>query len=169
MCIRDRHSHERGTGDGLGYTVNIPMPDQCTDGDYLHVLKPLLDGIAHAFRPELVVVSAGFDPHRDDPIGDQRVSASGFASMTGLVQALADRVCDGRLVLALEGGYDLRGTAESVRDCLAVMTGATPEDAPRPTLRADAMLRELATCHPDWLDGRRPRAPGAHVLGGSER
>jgi acetoin utilization deacetylase AcuC-like enzyme len=114
---------ESGEGEGKGYTVNLPLPagvgDELIEALYRRVLVP----IAEAYRPDLVLVSAGFDAHLYDPLGGWRMSERGFASLCALVQDIADRFADGRLALVLEGGYDLGSLARSTRACLEVMAG----------------------------------------------
>jgi acetoin utilization deacetylase AcuC-like enzyme len=135
-------AHECGRGEGQGYTVNVPLPPATGDGDYAAIFAEVLVPIAEAFRPDLVLVSAGFDAHRDDPLGGMAVTAEGFATLCGVVRDLADRLAGGRLALTLEGGYDLDGLSSSVRACVDVLAGATPP-APKPaTPRVQAALRE---------------------------
>jgi acetoin utilization deacetylase AcuC-like enzyme len=117
---------EVGRGAGAGFTVNVPMPWGLGDREYGAVFEEVLLPLADAYRPELVLVSAGFDAHRDDPLGDQRVTEDGFAALCGVVRDLADRHCRGRLVLLLEGGYDLGGLSRSARACAEVLCGAEP-------------------------------------------
>ncbi len=117
---------EVGRGDARGFTVNVPLPAGLGDRDYAAVYRDLLTPIAEQFKPDLILVSAGFDPHRDDPLGDMRVTADGFAGLCGTLCELADRLAGGRVVLMLEGGYDLRGLADSVHACTAVLAGSTP-------------------------------------------
>ncbi|MBW1878891.1 MAG: histone deacetylase [Deltaproteobacteria bacterium] len=117
---------EVGRGAGAGFTFNVPMPWGLGDREYGAVFEQLLLPLADAYRPDLVLVSAGFDAHRDDPLGDQRVTEDGFAAMCGMVRDLADRHAGGRLVLFLEGGYDLSGLSRSARGCAEVLCGADP-------------------------------------------
>jgi acetoin utilization deacetylase AcuC-like enzyme len=100
---------ERGHGRGLGTTLNIPLPEGCGDEEYTGVLRRILVPVTKQWRPEMIVVSCGFDAHRDDPLGSMRVSGAGFGAMTHIVRALADDLCGGRLLLVLEGGYALSG------------------------------------------------------------
>ena len=118
---------ETGRGEGDGFTVNVPLPRGSGDAEYAAVYDELLVPIAEAYRPDLVLVSAGFDPHRDDPLADMAVSGEGFAHLCGVVRGIADAHAGGRLVLLLEGGYDLAALATSVRGCVEVAAGA---DAP---------------------------------------
>ena len=139
---------ENGRGEGEGFTVNVPLPGGLGDADYAAVFTDLLEPIAAAYRPNLILVSAGFDAHRDDPLADMQLSEDGFASMCGVVRQLADKHCEGRLVLVLEGGYDLGGLSRSVRACVEVLGGATP---PEPTARVsfggDRALQEAVRFH----------------------
>jgi acetoin utilization deacetylase AcuC-like enzyme len=114
---------EVGAGAGKGFTVNCGLPGGQDDADYGVVFHDLLLPAARAFAPDLVIVSAGFDPHERDPLADMQVTDRGFAAMCSAVAELADGACAGRLVLLLEGGYDLEALATSVRACLEVLGG----------------------------------------------
>jgi acetoin utilization deacetylase AcuC-like enzyme len=120
-------AHEVGTGAGRGATVNCPLPGGQSDADYGAVFHDLFLPAARAFRPELVIVSAGFDAHARDPLAGMRVSERGFAAMASLLAQLADETCGGKLALMLEGGYDLPALTASVRATLEVMTGRREE------------------------------------------
>ncbi|MBI5136019.1 MAG: histone deacetylase [Nitrospirae bacterium] len=117
---------ERGAGAGEGTTVNCPMAAGCGDVDYLNELERVLLPAAERFRPHFILVSAGFDAHLDDPLAHMRVSADGFGRMTLLVRDLAARLCGGRLVTVLEGGYDLDALAASVNAHVAALSGQGP-------------------------------------------
>ena len=112
---------ERGTGAGLGYTVNIPLAAGCGDGEYQKVFEEVLYPTAQAFEPHLVLISAGFDAHRDDPLASMNVSEDGYARMTTIVRDIAERFCEGRLVSLLEGGYNLEALARSVERHLQIL------------------------------------------------
>jgi acetoin utilization deacetylase AcuC-like enzyme len=105
---------ECGAGEGADLTVNIPLPPESGEEAYLEAFRrdvlPNLDG----FRPELIMVSAGFDAHRDDPLAGMRLTASSFGAMTDLLTEAAETYCQGRLVSVLEGGYHLDALARSV-------------------------------------------------------
>jgi acetoin utilization deacetylase AcuC-like enzyme len=111
-----------GEGDGRGFTVNVALPAGQNDADYGAVFHDVFLPIAQAYRPDLVLVSAGFDPHRADPIGGMNVTERGFAAMASAMTQLATEVCGGRLVLLLEGGYDLDGLSQSVHACIEVLS-----------------------------------------------
>ncbi|HVN88809.1 MAG TPA: histone deacetylase [Candidatus Binataceae bacterium] len=106
---------EIGTGPGAGFTVNAPFPAGFGDTEYLTTLDDLILPVARQFRPEFVLISAGFDCHHRDPLGGMRVSDNGFLAMTRRMKRLAAECCEGRLVAVLEGGYDLQGLAEGGR------------------------------------------------------
>jgi len=105
---------ERGAGKGLGYTVNVPLPAGTSDREFLRAFREGLEPAARNFQPDFVLISAGFDAHRSDPLGGMNVTAEAFAEMTRVVKQIADRSAQGRLVSVLEGGYDLDGLAASV-------------------------------------------------------
>jgi acetoin utilization deacetylase AcuC-like enzyme len=113
-----------GAGPGEGFTVNVPLAAEANDGDYALAFAELLGPIAEQYQPDLVLVSAGFDAHRADPLGGMRMTEEGFANLCGHVKRIADQYAGGRLVLVLEGGYDLAGLARSVQACVEVMAGS---------------------------------------------
>ncbi len=105
---------ERGVGAGEGATVNAPQPPGAGDRDWLAALEGTILPALEAFRPEFLIVSAGFDAHERDPLAQTRLSTEGFGRMTASTLDLARRCCGGRLVSLLEGGYDLEALADSV-------------------------------------------------------
>jgi acetoin utilization deacetylase AcuC-like enzyme len=109
---------EAGRGDGAGTTLNVPLPAGCGDAEYVGALQRVLVPAANAYRPELILVSCGFDAHRDDPLAAMQVSGEGFRAMAACVRKLADDLCGGRLVLLLEGGYALSGLREGTESVL---------------------------------------------------
>jgi acetoin utilization deacetylase AcuC-like enzyme len=119
--------NEIGIGEGTGYTVNAPLPLGMGDAIYIELFRKLVVPIADAYRPELILISAGFDAHRDDPLGGMNVTEQGFAAMCAMARDAANRLCSGRLALMLEGGYNLAALSRSVRACVEVLAG---RDAP---------------------------------------
>ncbi len=105
---------ERGAGRGTGYTLNIPQPPSRGDDDYEQLVDTIVAPAFAAFRPDLILLSAGFDAHGADPLGGMALTAAGFGRLSDRVVALADELCEGRLVAVLEGGYDPLATAASV-------------------------------------------------------
>jgi acetoin utilization deacetylase AcuC-like enzyme len=132
---------EIGKGEGAGFTVNCALPAGQEDGDYGAVFHDVFLPVGMAFRPDLVIVSAGFDAHARDPLAQMRATERGFAAMCTGVRQLAESCCAGRLVLVLEGGYDLGALAGSVHACLEVMTGGN-DDFPRGGDRARAAVAD---------------------------
>jgi acetoin utilization deacetylase AcuC-like enzyme len=120
-------SGEIGVGRGEGATVNVPLPAGCGDAEYVGVFQRVLAPVARGFRPDVILVSAGFDAHRDDPLAAMEVSADGFAGMASIVRRLADELCAGRLVCVLEGGYAASGLRDGAG---ALLDALGPLDAP---------------------------------------
>jgi acetoin utilization deacetylase AcuC-like enzyme len=107
--------HEIGYGAGTGFNVNAPMPAEFGDAEYLRVFDRLIMPIGRHFKPEFILVSCGFDGHFRDPLAQMRLTETGFAAMARRVKRLAAECCDGKMVAAFEGGYDLEAIAESGR------------------------------------------------------
>jgi acetoin utilization deacetylase AcuC-like enzyme len=120
---------ERGEAAGEGATLNVPMSAGCGDAEYDAAMRELVLPAARRFAPEFVLVSAGFDAHRDDPLAGMNVTEAGFANLARAVLQLAAECCDGRLVLVLEGGYDLHALRGSAAAVLAEL-GAARRPAP---------------------------------------
>ena len=116
---------EVGEGAGEGYTVNIPLPAGCGDPEYARVFNEIVAPITDKFAPEWILVSAGFDPHRSDPLGGMEVSEQGFASMASLLLDLAQKHAGAKIAFLLEGGYDLKALKNSV---VAVLREMRRED-----------------------------------------
>jgi len=106
--------HEIGSGEGEGYTVNVPMQPGSGDAEYAAVMREIFVPLCEQFRPELFAVSAGFDAHTDDPLTDLQLSTTAYGWLAGFVVEQAKRLCDGRTVFVLEGGYDLEALSQSV-------------------------------------------------------
>lgn len=115
--------HELGRGRGEGYTINVPLPAGLEDFSYCTIFNQLLAPIARQFKPDMIILSAGFDTHINDPLGGMMVSKKGFAYMTKVLLDLATELCDGRFIACLEGGYDLPGLKEGVVATLSEMRG----------------------------------------------
>ena len=120
---------ETGSGAGKGTTVNIPLPAGCGDSEYLRVFEQIIVPATRRFGAQLILVSAGYDPHWADELAMMQVTTSGFAQMVRIIKGLADELCGGRLVFTLEGGYNLEALSYSVAATLAVLLGkANVED-----------------------------------------
>lgn len=105
---------ERGRGAGEGFTVNVPMEQGEGDEAYRDAFLKSLVPAADAFKPEFVIISAGFDAHRDDPLAGMGLTEAGYADLTGIVAGIARRHARGRILSSLEGGYHLPALANSV-------------------------------------------------------
>jgi len=114
---------EVGEGEGEGYTVNVPLELGSSNSEYGNVFRHVLWPVARRFKPELILVAAGFDIHHNDPLRSMSVSEAGFARMTELLMEMAGEICKGRLVLALEGGYNSEALQDSVAMVLWELTG----------------------------------------------
>ncbi len=133
---------ETGEGEAVGTTVNVPLPRGCRSHEFLRAYREVCVPVLRRYRPELLLVSAGFDAHFADPLAQMLLSARGYYEIASLLRDLAGELCEGRLLFALEGGYDLDALAWSVRACF------------------DALLERPFT--PDPL-GDGPRVPGPDI------
>lgn len=105
---------ERGKGTGEGFTINVPMEAGEGDDEYRAVFQNVLVPAADEFKPEFVIISAGFDAHKDDPLASMGLTEAGYAELTEIVVGIAERHAKGRILSSLEGGYNLTALAASV-------------------------------------------------------
>ena len=115
---------ERGKGAGAGYTVNVPMEAGEGDEAYHAIFLTALVPVADAFKPEFVMISAGFDAHKDDPLAGMGLTEAGYADLTNIVVDIAKRHAKGRILSSLEGGYNLIALAHSVDEHINVLLHA---------------------------------------------
>lgn len=113
---------ETGEGKGKGFTLNIPMEGGSDDDDYLRTFDVITKSIVK-YEPDFMLVSAGYDAHAADPLGGMRVTTDGFGRIMRALIDMANEVSNGKLVMILEGGYDLRALRDSVEAQLEVMVG----------------------------------------------
>ena len=113
---------ERGTGEGAGYTLNVPLSGGQSDDDYLNIFEEVLEPAIRKFSPEFILVSAGYDTYFRDPLGTMKVTENGFYRMTEFLKKIAIADCNGRLFLALEGGYHIEGITESVKQTILALS-----------------------------------------------
>jgi acetoin utilization deacetylase AcuC-like enzyme len=118
-----------GAAAGEGFTINVPLPAGCADGEYLAVFRDIILPSARDYQPDWVLVSAGFDAHARDPLGGMHVSESGFAAMARATLQLAAEFAENKIAFLLEGGYELAALRASVAAVLNEMRGASGEDA----------------------------------------
>jgi acetoin utilization deacetylase AcuC-like enzyme len=133
---------EVGSGAGKGFTVNVPLSSGKTDDDFLFIFQRLLSPIALKYRPEFILVSAGFDILAGDPLGGMLASPKGVGVLTAELMTLAAKTAENRLLLTLEGGYVLGGLDEGVRSVLQVLGGQVRPKVTQPEIRA-SVAREL--------------------------
>jgi acetoin utilization deacetylase AcuC-like enzyme len=139
------HWREAGEGEGRGTTLNLSLPGGCGDPEYARCIDEVILPKVRAYRPQLILVSAGYDAHHADPIdGSQmRLSCAGYASLVRRLRAAAGELCGGRLVVALEGGYHLTALPWSVYNTVETMLGESP--TPDPVGPApDAVVPDIA-------------------------
>jgi acetoin utilization deacetylase AcuC-like enzyme len=117
---------ETGRGKGLGYTLNVPVKFGTERKEYRDLFTKALEKAADKIKPELVLLSAGFDAHRNDPVGSLGLETEDFTTLTKQVLEIAKTHCKGRLVSCLEGGYDLDALAESVQTHLEELLAFKP-------------------------------------------
>lgn len=115
------YAHEQGIDAGHGYTLNLPMEQRSDEDRYRRVLERDFLPKAAAFNPEFVLISAGFDAHKDDPIGNQNLKSTSFYVITKLLVDLAKDCCDGKIVSVLEGGYNLKALADSAEQHMTAL------------------------------------------------
>lgn len=116
------HWHETGSGSGLGYTINLPVPKDIEDNDIVYLYWKVLGPVIKEYKPELILVAAGFDAHHRDPIGRTRLTERAFRWLTELLIELRDAVRSPPLLFSLEGGYDLAALTTCVKEVLSVLT-----------------------------------------------
>jgi acetoin utilization deacetylase AcuC-like enzyme len=140
---------DAGSGDAVGYTVNLPVPPGSGDAVYRSLVDHVVAPLARAFEPELLLVSAGFDAHRDDPLAGCTVTEQGFAAMAASVRRLGEGV-GAPVGVVLEGGYALGPLARSVAATLEALGGSVARDAAEPVEIAPAAAEARARLAPWW-------------------
>ncbi len=134
-----------------GSAINVPLPAGAGDKALQWAFERILVPAARRFRPDLVLVSAGYDAHWRDPLASLQASVRGFARLVQILKALAVECCRGRLVLSLEGGYDPAALRASIIASLAVLAGEEPRDtlgsAPGPEADASGVLARVRAIH----------------------
>ena len=134
--------NETGEGNGKGYTINIPLSYGMGDDDYEYAFREVLIPITEQYKPEAVLVSAGFDSYYNDPLGGMAVTEGGFATMTRILTEIADKHCNGKVLCSLEGGYDLNGLTTSVKAVTMELKG-TPMYTPDKQINPSNEIKEI--------------------------
>jgi len=124
---------ETGQGEGKGFTLNVPLSPGKDDRDYRAVFRHILRPVCLAYEPDIILVSAGFDIHVNDPLGGMRVTDAGFGALARELMDMAEQTCGGKLLFVLEGGYNLIGQSRGVRHVLQQLAG----EAMNPDIPAD--------------------------------
>jgi acetoin utilization deacetylase AcuC-like enzyme len=114
---------DTGHTEAMGNTINVPLPGGCGDTEYFAVYSEICVPALLRFKPDLVLVSAGFDAHFADPLAMERVSTHGYYQIASMLKRVAVELCEGRIVFVLEGGYDLTALSWSVQACLDALMG----------------------------------------------
>ena len=115
---------EIGAGDGTGTTLTVPLPGGCDTGDYRYIIQDLVAPAIRWYQPGLILVSAGFDAHYQDPLAGMNLTSSAYGSFAKIESELADEICEGRIVYLTEGGYNLPALGESLWELANVLTGS---------------------------------------------
>jgi acetoin utilization deacetylase AcuC-like enzyme len=140
-----------GTGAGEGFTVNLPIAAGAVDADFDRLYARVVLPVLRQFKPELILISAGFDAHGDDPLGSMQLTTPCFGRLTAAIAAVADECCKGRLAAVTEGGYDLKALAGSLRACMDALDGEVrlKPDTDEVRLKADTTYGTSATPRAD--------------------
>ena len=151
------HWREIGRGEGEGYTANVPLPGGVGDEGYERIFDEFLHPLAERYRPQLILVSAGYDAHWADPLAGMLLSITGYAHLARTLKSMADELCEGRLVFTLEGGYQLEVLSYAVLNTFHVLLGDEEiEDplgpAPRSERGVSDLIDQLKALHRlvDW-------------------
>jgi len=141
---------EIGEGEGTGYTVNVPLPFRITDAIYHRAFDEIVAPISHQFKPQFILVSAGFDGHYTDPVGSLSLSMKGYEEIFQKIVALAAHLCEGKLVVTLEGGYSLNFLGKMATAAIAKMANASymikdngPAANPRTLKKAEQIINSI--------------------------
>lgn len=115
---------ETGIGEGRGYTVNVPLRAGTGDAEYIRIFNDVLAPLARRYKPQLILISAGYDSHIKDPLGGMAVTTAGFSELARIVRQLGDEIeeCEGRVAAVLEGGYNIEALAASVVATIAALS-----------------------------------------------
>ena len=143
---------EVGHGAGAGTVLNVPLPANVGDEGYARIFQTLVWPLVRRFDPDLILVSAGYDGHWDDPLAHMCLSVTGYAQISRELIAMANALCDGHIVFTLEGGYNLDALGYGVLNAFyALMGDETVVDpmgpAPRPERPIDGLLESLKDLH----------------------
>lgn len=126
---------EIGKGEGKGFTVNVPLPPGIKDDEYEIIFEQILEPIAMEFQPELILVSVGFDSYIGDPLGGMELTPEGFAKLTQIILKIARLYSQDRVVLTLEGGYNLEGLKTCTKAVLNELNKGADTSENKPVIK----------------------------------
>jgi len=133
--------NETGRGEGKGYTLNFPLPEGSGDSDFVPIYSKIVPAVLAQYEPQLILVSAGFDGHYQDPLGGLSLTHSGYASAAASLIGAADRQCNGKICFVLEGGYSPQGLRDCISGIMIEMEQKSPREA---AVSESALFREIS-------------------------
>ncbi len=142
---------EAGRGEGKGFTLNFPLPAGTEDQDFVPIYSKIIPAVLEQFKPQLILVSAGFDGHFNDPLGGLALTAAGYTSAASSLMLAAERLCAGKICFVLEGGYDLQALSDCAHAIMVEMEKRQPREL---SLREGAYFREISTHASRFAAGR---------------
>jgi len=147
-------AEEVGTGNGKGYTVNVPMQPGMGDNEFIKIFQEILKPIINQYKPEFILVSAGFDIYFEDPLGGMKVTPEGFAKLTRMLTDEADRICDGKIIFLLEGGYNLDGLWISTKEVIEELLDKkrAKYDLGDSETKVDDLIENIKKVYSDYWD-----------------
>jgi acetoin utilization deacetylase AcuC-like enzyme len=144
-------SIEAGKGEGKGYTLNFPLPEETNDANFVPLYSKIIPAVLNQFTPQLILVSAGFDGHFNDPLGGLALTGAGYASAASSLMLAAERVCNGKICFVLEGGYDLQALKDCIHATLVEMEKQRPGEL---SVKEGALFREISKQAEKFAAGR---------------
>jgi acetoin utilization deacetylase AcuC-like enzyme len=146
------HVHETGIDEGEGTVVNVPLPPRAGDHALISIYHQILSPLANRFKPQMILVSAGFDAHWSDPLASLQLTKGGYYKLAQALTSLAATICDNRILFVLEGGYDPRTLFDSVVNVLHALAELpayheADDSAPYPETSIDTLVERVATIH----------------------
>ncbi len=150
---------ETGKGQGTGYTLNVPLSVGCGDSEFVGIYRRIFAAVGKVFKPQLLIISAGFDIYEGDPLGGMAVTGAGFGLLARVLLEMAEEVCQGRVLVALEGGYNLEGLRAGGKAVLLELMGR-PSSArdlvaveAQGKSRVDALVKRVSDAHGEKWKG----------------
>lgn len=144
--------NEIGCDEGEGTVINIPLPARAGDGAFSAISEQVITPIAKRFSPDILLISAGFDAHWNDPLASLQLSTSGYGKIGQALVSLAESICEGRIIFLLEGGYEPNDLSDNVLAIMYALANETPPNdrlgpAPFPEANIDNLLNNVLSIH----------------------